>query len=126
MMVCMSPVIATRILRNGDDEEVVVTLYAPVESSQVEDEWGCSWRIEGLPDGRSVQMTAFGIDAVQAMVIALAMIGDHLEGERERCDLTFLDHPELGFPVTRLPRNGKSVDLSIRLPLLRDQDLTPA
>lgn len=125
MMVSMSQVIATRTLRAGD-HEVLVTVYAPVESSQVEDEWGCSWRIEGLPDERVVQMTNFGIDAVQALILALAMIGDHLEGERERCDLTFLDHPELGFPVTRLPRNGRSVDLSIRLPLLNDKDLASA
>ena len=65
--------IASRELRvMGASGELVVPvrLYRPEQSGQA---WSCSCEID-WPDGRSAS-AAFGLDAVQALTLALQMIG---------------------------------------------------
>ena len=69
-------IIATRILklRNGNAErEVPIRIFAPV---QEETDWSCRFEVD-WPDGTLIR-AAIGIDAVQALILALRMIGTQL------------------------------------------------
>jgi len=59
----------------------------------------CSWEIDGLESG-SVRHHAYGVDTVQALSLALGMIGDHLAHQaRLGSAIEFDGTPELGFPT---------------------------
>jgi hypothetical protein len=67
------PAIATRILsvRQGDqDTRVSIRIFAPEASKQ---NWSCRYEI-AWPDGTR-KMAAGGVDSVQALRLALQMIG---------------------------------------------------
>jgi hypothetical protein len=69
--------IATRtlLLRDNDiDHDVVIGVFAPVPDR--DGGWSCTYEI-GWPD-RKRTMTAGGVDAVQALLSALQMIGAEL------------------------------------------------
>ena len=68
--------IATRllILRVGnEDVQLPIRIFSPV---QEEHSWSCRYEVD-WPDGKWT-MTAHGIDAIQAIVSALQMIGSEL------------------------------------------------
>lgn len=93
--------IATRVLRlsrpNGD-VEVPIRIFAPEQRS---DHWVC--RIEvGWPDGL-LTMEAGGVDAVQALQIALQFIGSQLYASDHHASGRLVwQEPGMGygFPVT--------------------------
>jgi hypothetical protein len=66
-------IIATRVLslRDGTiDIEIPIRIFAPEQSDRA---WFCRYEID-WPEGRQ-DMTAWGTDSVQAIVLALQMIG---------------------------------------------------
>jgi hypothetical protein len=76
-----APVIGTRTLIlgvDGQEVEVPVTIYAPVDK---EDHWRCEYEI-GWPD-KSRRGRGYGIDSVQALLIALHNIGAELYASKE-------------------------------------------
>jgi Domain of unknown function (DUF6968) len=92
--------IATRVLtvRDGETEtKVPVRLFAPVHEGR---SWGCRYEID-WPDRRKT-VTARGVDSVQALWIALQMVGAELytSAYHEAGTLVF-DEPGrgYGFPV---------------------------
>ena len=92
----LGTVIATRTLQT-EASEVVVRLGAPRPMAAEPRDWECPWRVDGLEDG-PVERCAFGIDALQALILALTQIGDQLT--HHRLPVTFLGFPELGVPTT--------------------------
>lgn len=73
-----STVYLTRVLQTPHNE-VVVEIHFPARVSQGDfDTYSCLIVIRGLPDEPEVQIPAAGVDEVQAMIIALSMVGDRL------------------------------------------------
>ena len=99
-------VIAARslTLRSGDREiEIPIRLYAPEKTGT---EWRCRFEI-GWPEGKAERWGA-GIDAVQALVIALQMIGVEIytSRHREARSLQWLAPGQgYGFPVSNNARD---------------------
>ncbi|SRR6266568_928380 len=56
----------------GKERAVVVEIYAPVRSGR---EWACRLRITGLPREEEYDRAIFGMDAVQALELALQAAG---------------------------------------------------
>ena len=72
----MRMIIATRILklhRDKGDADVPVRIFSPEESGN---SWGCRYEID-WPE-RQKTGTAYGADAIQALELALRMIGTDL------------------------------------------------
>ena len=98
----LGEVIATRDLeREGPDGavRVRVEIGRPVLSREAGGDWACPVRVTGL--AAPVELAAWGIDAVQALLLAIELARVTLAyarlGDGER--LTFLGRPELGFPA---------------------------
>jgi hypothetical protein len=93
--------VATRVLTvvgPSGDIEVPVRIFAPEEL--VERSWGCRYEID-WPDRRKT-MTAYGVDSVQALELALRMIGAELYSSRyhDAGQLVFeRENGGYGFPV---------------------------
>lgn len=69
-------IIATRVLklrRTNGDRDIPIYIYAPEPEG---DSWSCKFEV-GWPDG-TVAMSAGGVDSVQALELALKMIGAQL------------------------------------------------
>lgn len=103
----LGEVILTRELER-DGVKSLVKIGRPVPLVEGQSDCYVPFRIDSL-DGEGEVLTAAGADGVQAMLFALAMIGDLLEGE----GLTFLGG-EPGFPIT-VPEEGMYVS-TLRLP----------
>jgi hypothetical protein len=101
-------IIATRILRLiGDDGdiEVPVTIHMPVEDDRA---WRCDVEI-GWPRLRFADRV-LGVDAVQALQLAMLRIGIQLEASQyHRAGLLIFeeDHPGYGFPIGLAPEAGR-------------------
>jgi hypothetical protein len=66
-------IIATRVLklrRHSGDIEIPIRIFAPLQEAV---DWSCKFDV-GWPDG-TLTMAAGGVDAVQALELALKMIG---------------------------------------------------
>ena len=93
--------IATRTLKlktEGAIVDVPVAVFAP--ERQANGAWKCDTTI-GWPDGVSRKST-FGVDAMQALILALQMIGTELHvSETHEAGALFWDEPGngYGFPV---------------------------
>jgi hypothetical protein len=100
--------IATRTLkihRQAENLDVPIRIFAPQHDNSLG--WGCRFEIE-WPDGATT-MTARGIDAVQALEIAMKLIGVQLYTSRyhEAGELAFgKPGAGFGFPV---PQNMRDV-----------------
>jgi hypothetical protein len=94
-------VIATRVLklRQGPGEiPVPIRVFAP---EQRESDWACRFEID-WPD-ETFTLHAMGVDAVQAMELALKMIGASIYGSDHHAagDLMWLEPGKgYGFPVS--------------------------
>ncbi|MGH7563122.1 MAG: DUF6968 family protein [Gemmatimonadota bacterium] len=66
-----------------------------------DDEWCCRFSVEGAAPGSLDR--AYGIDSLQALVLALEGIRLAVEGKRDQ--LSFMDGPpgQLGLPLRRCP-----------------------
>jgi hypothetical protein len=96
-------IIATRTLKY-DDQDVLIQLFTPVRTG--EKAWACRFRID-WPD-RVFELDASGIDAVQALHIALQLIGVHIyTSEYHESGKLCLDEPGkgYGFPVPSTARD---------------------
>ena len=93
--------VASRTLKlkaDGAIVDVAVELFAPVRESN--GAWKCDYTI-GWPDGLSRKST-FGVDSMQALILALQMIGTELHtSEAHEAVALFWDKPGngYGFPV---------------------------
>lgn len=96
----LGEIIMTRELERGD-AIVRVRVGKPMPFAEGETDCYVPFRIDGLGDDRV--LIAGGVDGVQAMLFALAMIGDLLKNEQ----VTFLGM-EPGFPITA-PEDGAYV-----------------
>ncbi len=77
---------------------IEIRLFQP---TQLAKSWGCAYEID-WPEG-SKRMTAHGADALQALVIALQMIGSELyASEYHKLGQLFVEGQEgYGFPVAQ-------------------------
>jgi len=79
------------------DVRIEIRLYQPIP---FEKDWGCRYEID-WPEGSKVRM-AYGLDALQALIIALKLIGSELYTSTYHADqlLRAYDKEEgYGFPV---------------------------
>lgn len=83
-------------LDGADGAAVIVRVFVPVPD---QDDFRCNFEIEGL--AKPVSAYGMGVDALQALELALQQIGVrlYLSDEFKAGRLTFLGHPNLGFPV---------------------------
>ena len=93
-------IIATRLLklsRAGSDIDIPIRIFAPERSGSA---WSCRYEID-WPEGKET-MNASGIDSVQALVLALQMIGaDIYSSSYHKSGKLVFDAPGrgYGFPV---------------------------
>lgn len=80
-----SRVVATRSFQNDAGSTVVATVFEPTMPE--EDKWACRFQISGLPT--DVDERAYGVDGMQALMMALEGIRVHLE--RSGATLIWLD-----------------------------------
>ena len=101
MEIDLGEVIAERRLEwTGADapaEGVVVRIGKPVRDPLPGGDWLCPVQVVGLGDERV--RAAFGVDAVQALVLSLQMIDADLHAGQRRAGgrLHWLEQPDLGF-----------------------------
>ena len=71
-------IIASRALQLPDGTSLKLNLFQP-QPSAGGDDWICHWELRGDADGRVfLQHAAHGIDAVQALELAMVMVGGEL------------------------------------------------
>jgi len=96
-------IIAHRFLECMDDRgkkiDVNVYIWRPIADPDGVN-WTCPFEIAGLPGKRP--RGAHGVDAIQALELALKMVGAILYTSKawQAGRLTWLGHRNLGFPVT--------------------------
>lgn len=94
--------IATRVLRlrqAANDIEIPIRIFAPEREAV---DWSCRFEVD-WPDG-TLTMAAMGIDAVQALELALKMIGAQIYASDHHASgkLVWLEPGKgYGFPVTK-------------------------
>jgi hypothetical protein len=94
-------IIASRTLklrRGATDVEIPIRIFSPEISKR--DSWSCRYEID-WPD-QKWSMTTWGVDAVQALVNALQMIGSEIyTSNYHKSGKLYLDAPGrgYGFPV---------------------------
>ena len=94
-------IIATRLLvlrDKGHDIPIPIQIHAP---EKVEARWDCRFEI-GWPDGEAARWGS-GVDAIQALLIAMQMIGAEIyasDHHRSGCLVWFEPGRGYGFPVT--------------------------
>lgn len=76
---------------DGREERIRVTLNAPAADVQ---DWSCSYSIAGF--GRHIERRAFGVDAIQALVLAIHVLPIEVRGFAEAETGQFVDEPDLG------------------------------
>ncbi|MGH9563259.1 MAG: DUF6968 family protein [Terracidiphilus sp.] len=98
-------VIAERALDaigDGGSFEVRVRLGKPTPHPK--GDWACPFQITGIGDEK-VRLI-FGVDAVQALQLAMVAVGSHLSTHQKKAKLAFLSENHLGFPRTTLEATG--------------------
>jgi hypothetical protein len=102
-----SQVIATRVFELADGGSVVLELYAPEPDPAPNGDFRCGFRIVGLCGSDGVLKHIYGVDAVQALVLALQTIGVFLytSAEGRAGDLTWLGGRDLGLPLSEANRD---------------------
>jgi hypothetical protein len=99
-------IIAERILTAsiGDkSSDVIIQFAKPLHHPK--GDWFCSYRIKGLGD--DIYFCACGIDAVQALQLAMFAVGATLNTYKRKMKLTFLDETHLGFPTNSIEASGR-------------------
>lgn len=99
----LTDVIAERALearKPGSDSvtEVRVRIGRPIPEPDSDGDWICPIQIVGLGDEEVANV--YGIDAVQALLLALQKVGSDLAAAgRSGVELSWLEGPDLGFPL---------------------------
>jgi hypothetical protein len=92
-MTVREPIAERVFIRHGSGRSVHLLIGKPVPHPEAD--WICPWQIKGIGDEEVVE--ASGIDAVQALSVALAMATVRLEAIQLTERLTFLGDEQL-FP----------------------------
>lgn len=107
-------IIATRVLKmrgKNLDIEITIRIFAPEKNSL---DWSCQYEID-WPEGTET-MKAWGVDSVQALVLALQMIGaDLYSSNYHKAGQLIFDAPGRGY--------GFPVPTSVRDQLIGDDKL---
>ena len=108
MEISLGEVIAERRLDwagDAESEGVVVRIGKPVRDPDPEGDWLCPIQVAGLGD--DTVHAAFGVDAVQALILAMQMIHIDLQAGQRRAGRTlqWLEQGDLGF-LPPSPRGG--------------------
>ena len=94
----MSSAMASRTVayesRDGQRRDVRVDLGAPAPAPDQGDAWACEIRIAGF--GTPVVRAIYGIDSMQALVLALHLLPTELLALARRDGGRYLDEPHLG------------------------------
>jgi hypothetical protein len=95
---------------DGTVRTVTVRIGKPHPDPAPGGDWGCPVQIVGLDDDQVI--VAYGYDAVQALQLAFQMVGARLAYPRteEPVTLTWLDDPDLGFPVPQTPSDSTTLE----------------
>jgi len=108
-------IIASRVLHeeNARDDEITVVLGAPrrVEA----DHWLCPFRIQGIVE--SDIEYGYGVDAVQALLLALAGVRYFLDQTKRRFIFLGNDH---GFPIQVPTEYGKKFEERVERAIHRE------
>jgi hypothetical protein len=102
--------IAERVIE-GSDCTITVQIGPPrPETTDDDASWYCPYRIKGFPNEPDRERYAGGMDAVEALVYAIANIGAELNyREKKQLGLNWLDTEHLGFlDAHKLPWSTKS------------------
>jgi hypothetical protein len=91
---------------------VEVEIFQPKESKSDQDEWSCRYEITGLEAG-VLANSAYGVDSVQALLLALTQVGEQLSAFTEALD--FRGTGDIGFP--KIAVNGSNDSWFIQMPL---------
>ena len=111
-------------LQDGDEiRDVAVEIFAPTPADEKgSSTWKCEYRITGL--SKTIDRQAYGVDGVQALILALEIIGVDLNFSDERkANLLYWFEPndDLGFRVTESVNEGLSeradLELAKRMPV---------
>jgi hypothetical protein len=98
----LGTVIAERYFeaRQGDRQEyeVVLRIGTPIRDPRPEGDWYCPYQIMGVPNSKV--RAAFGIDSLQAFLLALQKARAELDFNQRANSLrfTWLDQDDWGFP----------------------------
>jgi hypothetical protein len=97
----MRQVVAQRVLILAPDGQVTARIGLPFTPDDYPKESWCPWQIEGIASGRV--RAAVGVDAVQALSLAMRALGSDLYASEEyRCGRLMAfpgeAHGDLGFP----------------------------
>jgi hypothetical protein len=93
-------VVASRTFALNGEEKVTVLIGKP-EKFPDEDDYFCPYQIVGV--GSERVRHAAGVDAVQALQLAMQMIGADLSASKQSGKLTWLGDDELGFSTPDAP-----------------------
>jgi hypothetical protein len=115
MMVLGDDVVARRVfVRDGKHASVIVLRPQPFDDAAAD--WYVDVRLVDEDDAEIWSSRVGGIDAVQALTLALVRVGDELAAERvDGHELTFLGETELGFPVTVPSTDGRNFTAQLML-----------
>jgi hypothetical protein len=104
-------VIATRQLTQ-DSRLVTIEIDRPRRISDAGD-FACDFRIDGLASG-PVRAYAGGVDSIQALLLALAMVGEHLKVESDQGDpLKFVGGDALGLPTISVDSASETPNVTL-------------
>ena len=108
-------VVARRALvRDGKPARVDVLRPRPFDDAGAD--WYVDVRLVDEADAVIWSRRVGGVDAVQALTLALVRIGDELAAERAAGhEVTFLGETELGLPVTLTSTDGKTSTAQLTL-----------
>lgn len=105
-MTTLGQVIASRKLTIANGQAAEVLIGSPRPFSDKEDGFYCPFQIRGLGDGQVRH--AGGVDAVQAMILALQRVGTLLNASEEAKNARLswecgISPGDFGFPTIELP-----------------------
>jgi hypothetical protein len=95
------------VLELADGGSVTVELYAPEpDDESPHADFQCGFRISGL-GGADVLRRIYGVDAIQALVLALQTLGVYLyaSAEGRAGELTWIGMRDLGLPLSESNRD---------------------
>ena len=103
--------IATRTYQTASGKEVVVTLYAAT-NEHAPHAWTCQFTIEGLSQNASGQ--GVGMDALQALTVAIQGIRFHLEAAQEDFQWEGGEMGDFGIPLAIPEGFGSRIEERLR------------
>lgn len=93
-----------RTLTKKDGLKVEVIVSAPVQDTENNGDWQCTYQIVGLGDSKI--RFCYGVDAIQAIYLALKYVATtlYMSDEYERGDLMWGGNYDLGLPTAETIR----------------------